>query len=323
MQHVSIAARAQRAPLNITRLGFGGAPLGGLFEAVSADAAFCALQAGWDAGIRYFDTAPLYGFGLSEQRLGEFLRTKPRDEFVLSTKVGRLLRPTRGTGDTGGSLGAFVGALPNDAIFDFHADAVRRSIDDSLVRLGVDRIDVAFIHDPDDYFEDALHEAYPVLRELRDTGVLKAIGAGMNQWQMLEQFVEQCDLDVVLLAGRYTLLDRSAATSFLPLCTQREVAVIAAGVFNSGILARAQPPDDATYNYVPAPPAVLERARTMAQACARYGVSLPAAAIQFPLRHPAIASDLLGMRTASEVNENLAHFAQKLPAALWEELDQI
>lgn len=309
------------APLHVSQLGFGGAPLGGLFSAVSDDAAFGALQAAWDAGIRYFDTAPLYGYGLSEQRMGAFLRTKPRDSFVLSTKVGRVLQPTRGAGDTGGSLATFVGALPNDAVFDFRADAVKRSLDASLNRLGLDRIDLAFIHDPDEYFDIALHETYPALNGLREQGVVRAIGSGMNQWQMLEQFVERCDFDAVILAGRYTLLDRSAAATFLPLCERRRVAVIAAGVFNSGILAHADPADSATYDYVAAPAAVLERVRAVAAVCARYGATLPAAAIQFPLRHGGIAGVLLGMRTAAEVVANAAHFRTPLPAQLWEELE--
>jgi D-threo-aldose 1-dehydrogenase len=265
----------------------------------------------------------LYGFGLSEQRMGAFLRTKPRDEFVLSTKVGRLLRPRRGAGNTGGSIGSFVGALPNDAVYDFSADAVRRSLDDSLMRLGLDRIDIAFIHDPDDYFDFALREAYPVLRDLRETGVLGAIGAGMNQWRMLERFIERCDFDVVLLAGRYTLLDRSAGETFLPLCLQRKVAVVAGGVFNSGILAQADPRDDATCDYVQASADVLASARAMARACIRHGTSLPAAAVQFPRRNPAITSVLLGTRNAAEVVANTAAFATRLPAALWAELDGI
>ena len=306
----------------LSRVGFGGAPLAGLYTAVSEGAAFASLQAAWDAGVRYFDTAPLYGFGLSEQRMGAFLRTKPREEFVLSTKVGRLLRPRRGAGETGGSIGAFAGALPNDAFYDFSGDAIRRSLDESLVRLGLDRIDIAYIHDPDDWFDVALHEAYPVLRDLRDTGVLRAIGAGMNQWQMLERFIDCCDFDIVLLAGRYTLLDRSAGETFLPLCLQRKVAVVAGGVFNSGILAQAQPRDDATCDYVQASPEVLERARAMARACARYGTTLSAAAVQFPLRHPAVTSLLLGTRNAAEVVANASALTERLPDALWDELDR-
>jgi D-threo-aldose 1-dehydrogenase len=307
----------------LAKLGFGGAPLAGLYAAVSEDAALASLQAAWDAGVRYFDTAPLYGFGLSEQRMGAFLRTKPRDEFVLSTKVGRLLRPRRGAGDTGGSIGSFVDALPNDAVYNFSADAVRRSIDDSLTRLGMDRIDIAFIHDPDDYFDLALRDAYPVLHGLRASGVLQAIGAGMNQWQMLARFVERCDFDIVLLAGRYTLLDRSAGETFFPFCLQRRVAVVAGGVFNSGILAQAEPPDDATCDYVQASPKVLARARSMARACIRYGTTLPAAAVQFPLRNPAVTSVLLGMRSPVEVVANAAAMSEPLPAALWHELDRI
>jgi len=304
----------------VTEIAFGGAPLGGLFTAVSEEAAFGALEAAWDAGIRYFDTAPLYGFGLSEQRMGAFLRTKPRDAFVLSTKVGRLLRPSRGAGDTGGSLGAFVGALPNDALFDFSTDAVKRSLEASLIRLGLDRIDVAYLHDPDDFYDRALNEAYPVLRDLREQGVLRAIGAGMNQWQMLERLVRACDLDAVLLAGRYTLLDRSGAQTLLPLCRERGVAVFAAGVFNSGILAQIDPAADATYNYVPATVPVLDRARAMARACAHYGATLPAAAIQFPLRHPAVTAVILGMRTATEVAANIAYRNEHIPPELWVEL---
>jgi D-threo-aldose 1-dehydrogenase len=304
-------------------LGFGGAPLGGLFSAVSEDQARSALQTAWGAGIRYFDTAPLYGFGLSEQRIGSFLRTKPRDEFILSTKVGRLLEPTRGAGETGGSLAPFFGALPNDAVFDFRGDAVKRSLEASLVRLGLDRIDIAYIHDPDEFFSDALREAYPALRDLREQGIIRAIGAGLNQWQMLQQFVEQCDFDSVLLAGRYTLLDRTAAATLLPLCAQRQVAVVAGGVLNSGILAQSEPTAGATYNYVPASGAIVERAQAMARICRRFGTTLPVAAIQFTLRHEAVASVLVGMRTAAEVAANAAYFAEPLPAELWEELERI
>lgn len=307
----------------VAQLGFGGAPLGGLFAEVSDAQARAALEAAWDAGIRHFDTAPLYGYGLSEQRVGAFLRTKPRDAFVLSTKVGRLLEPTRGAGATGDSLGAFVGALPNDAFFDFSADAVRRSLDASLTRLGLDRIDIAYIHDPDDDFSGAAGGAYPALHALRDQGVLRAIGVGMNQWQMLQRFVETLDLDVVLLAGRYTLLDRSAAVSLLPRCLERNVAVVVGGVFNSGILARSDAPGAATFDYVEAPPAVVAQTHALARACAAHGRSLTAAALQFPLRHPAVRTVLAGMRDAAEVHSNVAAFAQAIPTALWDDIDAI
>ncbi len=312
-----------RLPRALTRIALGGAPLGGLFAAVSEDDAFATLDAAWNAGIRYFDTAPLYGFGLSEQRMGAFLRTKPRGEYVLSTKVGRVLEPTRGSGDRSGSLGAFVGALPNDAIFDFSADAVKRSLDESLGRLGLERIDIAFLHDPDDYYAEAVEQAYPALHSLREAGVVGAIGAGMNQWQMLDRFVRACNLDCVLLAGRYTLLDRSGAATLLPLCRERGVAVMAAGVFNSGILARDEPSSDATFNYVPAPPDVLARARALAAVCRRGGVSLAAAAVQFALRNPAVASVVLGMRNAAEVRANVAALNVPIADELWAELDAV
>jgi D-threo-aldose 1-dehydrogenase len=310
-------------PLALTPIGMGGAPLGGLFAAVSDEAASAALEAAWNAGVRYFDTAPLYGFGLSEQRMGAFLRTKPRDAYVISTKVGRVLRPSRGDPDTSGSLAGFVGALPYDAIFDFSAQAVRESLESSLERLGLDRVDIAYIHDPDDFYETALNVTYPVLHALREEGVVRAIGAGMNQWEMLERLVRACDLDAILLAGRYTLLDRSAAASLLPLCRERGVGVVAAGVFNSGILASSELQPNATYNYVPAPPPILDAARALASACARYEVPLPAAAIQFPLRHPAIAGVVLGMRSAREATENAAYARHPIPDALWSELENI
>lgn len=315
-------ARNGKPPVRITALGFGGAPLGGLFSAVSEAEARAALEAAWDAGVRYFDTAPLYGFGLSEQRFGAFLQTKPRDEFVLSTKVGRLLEPARG-GPSAGGLAPFLGALPNDAFFDFSADAVRQSLESSLTRLGLDRVDIAYIHDPDDDFAAAAGQAYPALHELRAQGVVGAIGAGMNQWEMLARFVETCDLDVVLLAGRYTLLDRSAAASFLPLCRARNVAIVAGGVFNSGILAEREPRDDATFDYVPAVPEVLARARAMARACEAHGTSLPAAALQFPLRDAAVAGVLVGMRSAAEVARNMTALQEPISADLWVELDRL
>jgi D-threo-aldose 1-dehydrogenase len=316
-------ATVGRPPLALTSIGMGGAPLGGLFAAVSDETAFAALEAAWNSGIRYFDTAPLYGFGLSEQRMGAFLRTKPREAFVLSTKVGRVLRPSRGEPDTSGSLGAFVGALPNDAVFDFSADAVRESLDSSLMRLGLDRVDIVYLHDPDEQYESALQYAYPVLHALREQGVVRAIGVGMNQWEMLERFVRACDLDAILLAGRYTLLDRSAALRLLPACAQRGVAVLAAGVFNSGILASNAPGPDATYNYVAAPDAIRRAARLLADACDRYGVPLAAAAIQFPLRHPAVAGVILGMRSPDEVAANTAHLHVSIPDELWSEFDAL
>ncbi len=299
----------------MTQLGLGSAPLGGLFEAVSDDEAHRVVEAAWKAGIRFFDTAPLYGHGLAEQRFGAVLRTKPRDEFVIATKVGRLLRkdapPEPGQ--------AYKGAPPVNPVFDFSYDGVMRSAEESLVRLGLDRIDVLHIHDPDDHYEEALSGAYRALDRMRSEGTIKAVGAGMNQAEMLARFAREADFDCFLLAGRYTLLDRIGLKELLPLCVEKGIAIIAGGVFNSGILADPRP--GATYNYQAAPPALVERALELEAVCNRRGVDLKAAAIQFPLRHPAVASVLTGCRSVAEVEENVRMFETPIPDTLWDELD--
>jgi D-threo-aldose 1-dehydrogenase len=299
----------------VTQLGLGSAPLGGLFEAVSDDEAHRVVEAAWKAGIRFFDTAPLYGHGLAEQRFGAVLRTKPRDEFVIATKVGRLLRkdapPEPGQ--------AYKGAPPVNPVFDFSYDGVMRSAEESLVRLGLDRIDVLHIHDPDDHYEEALSGAYRALDRMRSEGTIKAVGAGMNQAEMLARFAREADFDCFLLAGRYTLLDRIGLKELLPLCVEKGIAIIAGGVFNSGILADPRP--GATYNYQAAPPALVERALELEAVCNRRGVDLKAAAIQFPLRHPAVASVLTGCRSVAEVEENVRMFETPIPDTLWDELD--
>ena len=239
-----------RTSLLVTRLVFGGAPIGGLFSAVSDDAALETLAAAWSAGIRAFDTAPHYGAGLSEQRFGRFLAGRPRQEYVLATKVGRLLVPT--ADDVEGAE-SFYGTPQLARIRDYSRDGVLASVEASLGRLGIDRIDVALIHDPDDYAAEALDGAYPALAELRTAGVVGAIGVGMNQVAMLEWFLPRCDLDCILVAGRYSLLDGTAAERLLPECQRRGVAVLAGGIFNSGVL--ADPGQGATYDYRPAPPA--------------------------------------------------------------------
>ncbi|GAA1263661.1 aldo/keto reductase [Saccharothrix xinjiangensis] len=296
-----------------SRLGFGGGPIGNLFTEVSDEDAADALTAAWDAGIRYFDTAPHYGLGLSERRLGAFLRTRPRAEFAVSTKVGRVLEPFDGGGDDGAH--SFAVPATHRRVWDFSADGVRRSLESSLDRLGLDRVDVVYVHDPDEHWEQAVSQAVPALVELRDQGVVGAIGVGMNQWEMPARFVRETDLDVVLLAGRYTLLDRSGL-ELLELCAERGVSAVAAGVFNSGLL--AAPGANATYDYRDAPPDLVERARGMARACERHGVPLPLAALRFPLRHRAVESVLLGMRTAAEVRANTS--GAEVPEALWAEL---
>ncbi len=273
------------------------------------------VEAAWQAGIRFFDTAPLYGHGLAEQRLGAVLRGKPRDEFVLATKVGRLLRedapPEPGQ--------AYKGVPPVNPVYDFSYDGVMRSVEESLARLGLDRVDVLHIHDPDEHFEEALAGAYRALDRLRAEGTIKAVGAGMNQAEMLVRFARDADFDCFLLAGRYTLLDRTGGAELLPLCVEKSIAIIAGGVFNSGILANPSP--GATFNYQEAPPDLVHRALRMQELCARHGVELKAAAIQFPLRHPAVASVLTGCRSVREVEENVGMFQAPVPSALWDELD--
>ena len=281
---------------------------------MSDDQAHDVVEAAWDAGIRYFDTAPLYGFGLSEQRLGAVLRTKPRDQFVISTKVGRLLRadapPEPGQ--------AWSGTPPVNPVFDFSYDATMRSVDESLNRLGLDRVDVLLIHDPDEQFDEALSGAYRALDRLRSDGTVRAIGAGMNQVAMLARFARVADFDCFLLAGRYTLLDRSGERELLPLCLERGIAVIAGGVFNSGILAESG--SKLHYNYDQAPPEVISRAERIKSTCERHGVDVKAAALQFPLRHPAVVSVLTGCRSVTELNENVRLFNAPIPDELWDEL---
>jgi D-threo-aldose 1-dehydrogenase len=306
-------ARLGSSGVEVTRLGFGAAPIGNLFTRVTDDEASAAVAAAWDAGVRLFDTAPLYGHGLSEQRLGAALRGHPRDAYVLATKVGRVLSATAVNDDDG-----FVDTPPVGWIYDFSHDATRHSLDESLARLGVARVDLVHVHDPDDHADAALGGAFAALRKLRDEGVIRAIGAGMNQSALLARFVREAGVDCVLLAGRYTLLDQSGLDELLPLCTEHGASVVAGGVFNSGLL--ADPSPRATYDYVPAPPELVERARRLADVCARHGVDLKAAALRFPLAHPAVACVLTGARSAAEMAENARFFAQPIPLALWDDL---
>ncbi len=282
----------RRGP-EVTRLGLGGAPLGNMFTTVTDNDAQSTVDAAWDAGIRYFDTAPFYGHGLAEERLGRALADRPRDEYVVSTKVGRVLVPSPGA-DTS----IFQVEPELAAVFDYSRDGVLRSLDASLERLGVDHVDIALVHDPDAHEREALDHAFPALVELRDQGVLSAIGAGMNQSAMLQRFVERVDLDCVLLAGRYTLLDRSGE-GLLDLCAERSVGVVLGGVFNSGVLASPDP--NATYDYWPAPPAVLEAAQRYQQLARVHDVPLQALALRFALRHPAVTSVVVGARTPEEI----------------------
>jgi D-threo-aldose 1-dehydrogenase len=278
----------------VTGLGLGTAPIGNMFTGVSDDDAQATVDAAWDGGIRYFDTAPLYGHGAAERRLGRALRSRPRDEYVLATKVGRVLEPAGA--ERPPTIFAGIGDL--EPRFDYSRDGILRSLEESLVRLGVDRIDVALVHDPDDHEAHALTHAFPTLVQLRDEGVVQAIGAGMNQHEMLARFVEQVDLDCVLLAGRYSLLDRGGA-ALLDTCADRGIGVIVGGVFNTGVL--VDPDVHQTYDYASAPPDVIARARRLRDACTTRGVALGAAALQFALRHPAVTTVLVGARSAAEI----------------------
>jgi D-threo-aldose 1-dehydrogenase len=293
----------------VRELGLGTAPLGGLYEAVSDEDAHAAVDRAWELGLRLFDTAPLYGSGLAERRLGLALRDRPRDAYVLSTKVGRLLRP--GPPDET----QFEGIPPLHPEFDFSRDGALRSLEESLERLGLDRVDIALIHDPDDHFAEAIDGAYHALEQLRAEGVVKAIGVGMNQSDLLVRFAREGDFDCFLLAGRYTLLDRSGAGELLPLCEERGIDVIAAGVFNSGILAGGD-----TFDYRRAPAEIVARAQRLRDICGRWDVPVEAAAIQFPLRHPAVACALVGCRSPAEVDEDVRLFELDLPDGLWQEL---
>ncbi|WP_346534211.1 aldo/keto reductase [Micromonospora sp. DPT] len=302
-----------RTGLTVTRLGLGLAPIGGLFTAVGDEVARATVEAAWDLGLRYFDTAPLYGCGLSERRAGAVLAGRPRDEFTLSTKVGRLLVP-----DGCDRQEFWAESTDLAPVFDFSAAGVRRSHAESLERLGLDRIDIAHLHDPDDHLAEAMTGAYPALAELRATGEIGAVSAGMNQAAGLVTLVREGDFDCVMLAGRYTLLDQSGLAELLPLCARRGVAVLAAGVYNSGLLADPRP--DAHYDYAPADRTVLGRAAAIRAVCDRHGVPLRAAAIQFPLGHPAVASVVIGARDPGQIADNVAMFQWDVPGALWADL---
>jgi D-threo-aldose 1-dehydrogenase len=302
----------RRGP-RVTGLGLGTAPIGNMFTPVTDEDAWATVDAAWRGGIRYFDTAPLYGHGQSERRLGQVLRTKPRDEYVLATKVGRVLEPARG--DRAPTI--FTDVDDIEPRFDYSRDAVLRSLDESLTRLGTDHVDVALVHDPDLHEDDALAHAFPTLLQLRDEGVVHAVGSGMNQYQMLGRFVAQVDLDCVLLAGRYSLLDRGGA-ALLDQCEARGVGVVLGGVFNTGVL--VDPDANRTYDYAPASAGVLARARRLRDACDAHGVALGAAALQFAMRHPAVTTVLVGARTAAEVELDVAFAASTIDDDVLQEL---
>ncbi|MGH9298325.1 MAG: aldo/keto reductase [Acidimicrobiales bacterium] len=314
-------ARIGNTDLTVTRLGFGSAPIGGLYQAVTDEQALAAVDAAWQSGIRFFDTAPLYGMGDSEARVGRALKAHSHGDYVLATKVGRLLRRTDVDDPTQlqGGESTWKGVPDLSTVYDFSYEGALRSLEESIERLGIDRVDIVHIHDPDDAPDEALQGAHKALLKLRDEGVIRAVGAGMNQWQILNRFAHEGGFDCFLLAGRYTLLDQSALTELLPTCLEQGISIIAAGVFNSGILAAPDDPNP-TYDYGRATPDILERARRLDAICRAHQVPLKAAAIQFPCGHPAVASVLVGSRSAAEVKENTAMFATAIPGDLWLEL---
>jgi D-threo-aldose 1-dehydrogenase len=297
----------------------GGAAFGGLYRPVDDETVHEALQTAWDLGIRAFDTAPHYGVGVSEERLGRFLVDRPRDEFTVSTKVGRVLvdDPDAPTEDEG-----FVGTPRRRRVRDYSAAGVRRSLEDSLTRLGLDRVDLVLIHDPEEHLEAAVQEAAPALSTLRDQGVIGGYGVGTNFSEVALRLVQQTDLDSVLIAGRYTLLDRRAEAQLLPACVERGVQVLTAGLLNSGLLADPNAADP-HFDYATASPEVVAVARELQRRCGRFGAELRAAALQFPLRHPAVTAVVTGSGTAAEVRDCHAQLEVDIDAELWAELDAV
>jgi D-threo-aldose 1-dehydrogenase len=314
------------APLEVTQLGLGCGPLGGFRRTIAEDMALGIVQAAYDAGARLFDTAPLYGYGRSELRVGQVLRQLPRDSFVVSTKVGRWLAPRR----PGRSYdGLREGGLDFVPTYDLTYDGVMRTLEQSHCRLGLAAIDILLIHDVDVYthgrerfeshYRAAIEGAWPALDALRRAGVIKAVGIGVNEVEPCLRFARDADLDCILLAGRYTLLEQGALDELLPLCVDKEIGVVIGGPFNSGILAQGAT-EGATYNSQPAPPAVFERVRRIDAVCRRHNVPLAAAALQFPLAHPAVSAVIPGALSRDEVLANAQALAVAIPADLWTEL---
>lgn len=314
-----------RTDLDVTAFAFGTAPIGNIFQPIGEDEATRMIATAWDAGVRFFDTAPMYGHGLAELRTGHNLRAKNRDDFVLASKVGRVLKPApRASID----FGPWVDAAPFSSHFDYSYDGTLRAFDDSLQRLALERMDICFIHDIDVYthgadqprvFEEAMDGCWRALERLRAEGLVRAIGVGVNEWEVCHAALKRHDFDCFLLAGRYTLLEQTALDEFLPLCQERGASVVVGGGFNSGILATGATPG-AKYNYAPAPPAILARVARIEAVCREFHVPLPAAALQFVVAHPAIASFTAGTRTVQQLRQNLDWFSAPIPAAFWAQL---
>ncbi len=319
--------RLGKTKLDVTVFGFGAAPIGGFRATISEAQASATIEAAVKAGVSFFDTSPFYGYGRSELRMGAVLRGLPRDSFVLSTKIGRVMRPLK-AGEV--VQGLRPSGLPFVPTFDYSYDGVMRSLEHSLLRLGLSRVDILFIHDVDywslkdndlleRHFKQAMDGGYRALDELRRTGVISAIGVGLNESAMCTRFARAGDFDCMLLAGRYTLLEQGAMAEFMPLAEKKNISVVIGGPYNSGILTGGVKPG-AKYDYADAPTDILARARRLEQICQRHDVPLAAAAIQFPLAHPAVASVIPGALNPAEIEANAAHLRRNIPAALWAEL---
>jgi D-threo-aldose 1-dehydrogenase len=315
--------------LTFTELGFGTAPLGNLYKAISDDDARATLDAAWAGGVRYFDTAPLYGLGLSETRLNPFLRDKPRDDYVLSSKVGRLMQQCAPEHRTG--IGKWFNVPQRRENFDYSYDGIMRSFEHSFSRLGVDRIDILYVHDlcvfshgSKDASDMRIEEffgsrGYDAMISLRDQGLIKAIGGGINEWEVCQTLAERGDFDLFLLAGRYTLLEQKALDSFLPLCNARGIGIVTGGPYNSGILATGAKPG-AFYNYDPPSQEIINRVNAIEAVCKDHGVRLVDAAFQFPLLHPAHVAVIPGGQGVAEMEGNLQAAKADIPASLWADL---
>lgn len=298
------------------KLGFGAAGIGNLYRAMPDAQAAATVNAAWDSGVRYFDTAPHYGLGLSERRLGAALKEKPRGEFIVSTKVGRLLVPNAAGANVKDDEGFDVPATSKRQ-WDFSEAGIRRSIEQSLERLGLDHVDIAYLHDPDVHdLAKGIGKALPALEKLRADGVVKAIGVGTNSAEAALECVEAADLDLVMLAGRYTLLEQPSVP-LLDRCLARGTGIVNVGVFNSGLLARPEVPEDAHYDYARAPRALVERARALASVCRDFGVELPTAALQFGLKHPAVVNVAVGASSPEQMVANAARMNEDVPEELW------
>ena len=316
------------ARIRFTRLGFGSAPLGNLYKAISEEQAQDTLEAAWKSGMRYFDTAPLYGLGLSETRINHFLRGKKRSDYIVSTKVGRLLQACDPKQRTG--IGKFFATPSRREVYDYGYDGVMRSFESSLERLGLDSVEILFVHDIDVFnhgseaardarVEELMKGGYRALLKLRDEKVIKAFGAGVNEWPVCEILARRGDFDLFLLAGRYTLLEQESINSFLPLCEQRGIGIVLGGPYNSGILVRGAK-KGANYNYSSAPKAVLERVAAIETVCRRHKVKLPVAALHFPFFHKQVVSVIPGAAAPGEIRSNVGYLNARVPKALWKEL---